>query len=108
MNAQAQELVVVVEQPLTNEYGSSYGTRYLVFATKAQDAVDWITANLDGEDGKPYYEGRDVWNQVQVEIISAYDEAGNLDRSPFWDLLALFANKDIGPSVLKRIARLMP
>jgi len=102
------ENVVVVEQALANECGSRYGFRYLVFAQTTQAADAWIAANLDWEDGAPYWEGRGVWDQVQVEIISAYDPAGNLDRSPWWDLVQIFADKEVGPSIVKKIARLMP
>ena len=98
--------VVVVEQDLVNEYGSGYGRRYLLFAQHPQDADRWIRENLDGPDGDPYYHNQDMWNQIRVEVVSYFDAEGNASREPWWDLLEAFAKKEIGPSVLKQVARL--
>jgi len=97
-----EEKVVAVEIPLVNEYGSGYGTLWLLFARTREDARAWIRQNLDAPDGTPYYEGRDVWNQIRVDVIAYEDDR----RSPWWLLLEQFARKEIGPSALKRIARL--
>ena len=67
---------------------------------------EWIRQNLDEEDGTPYYHNRGVWNQIVVEIVSVYDGAGNIRREfDGWrTLIKAFADKEIGPSTLKRVA----
>ena len=99
--------VIPVRVPLINEYGSGYGELWLLFARTPDEIDGWIADNLDGDDGMPYYE-RDILDQCRIEPITVYDQHGNLTRSPWWTLLEQFATKDIGPSILKKIARLMP
>jgi len=98
--------LVCVNVPLVNEYGSGYGVHHMIFCTHPSDAEKFIADNLDGEDGTPYWEGRGVWDQETVTVVSYYDDAGNASREPWWQLLELFAKKDIGPSALKDIARM--
>lgn len=98
--------VVAVDIPLVNDYGSSYGTLWLLFAERPRNADDWVRDNLDDEGGRPYYQDRDIWDQCHVEVVTYYDREGNASREAWWTLLEQFATKDIGPSVLKKIARL--
>ena len=99
--------VIPVRVPLVNQDGRGYGDLWLLFAQTPVQIDAWIADNLDGEDGRPHYD-RDIWDQCRVEPITVYDRCGNLTRSPWWTLLERFATKDIGPSILKKIARLMP
>jgi hypothetical protein len=72
-----------------------YGWTYIVFANKYREAKKWVTEeNLSNRD--------DVW----VDIVSAYDEAGNAVRSPWGDLLQEVVNNNVGIGTLKKIALL--
>jgi len=90
--------VVDVRLKLENEYGSGYGTLWLLFCRKEEDASEWIRENLPPD----YYQG-DVWNQTRVQVCSYEEDRG----SPFWLLLEAFAKKEdkVGPGKLRQIAR---
>ena len=97
---------VVIEIKLENEYSHRYGTLWLIFCERPEDAQEWIKENLDSQDGVPYWHNQDVWSQTRTKIVSFYDHEGNASRDAWWLLLEAFAKKEIGPSILKKIARL--
>ncbi|KKW13380.1 MAG: hypothetical protein UY48_C0001G0001 [Candidatus Gottesmanbacteria bacterium GW2011_GWB1_49_7] len=93
--------VVAIDMPLVNEYGTGYGTQWLLFSETMEEANTWIKDNLE-PDGIPHWTNRGLYDQVRVQVITVDESRG----SPWWLLLEMFAKKEVGPSTLKRIARL--
>ena len=95
--------VVAVPVQLVNEYGTGYGTNWLIFAERPEDADKWIEDHIAYE---LYDSSRSVWEQTHATVTTYYDGGGNASREAWWLLLEEFAKKNIGPSALKKIARM--
>ena len=59
-------MVEFEEEPMKNEYGSVYGTQYIITGPKDKDFLD-LQDELIKDIGEEYYYGpRDVWDQISI------------------------------------------
>jgi hypothetical protein len=92
------ENVVVIIERLRNENGNGYGDNYIIFAKTEAEAQQWISDNFTDE---CRYRSRGVWEQLHFEIV-----VPNPDNTMLYTLLEAFRRKHIGPSVLKKVAKM--
>jgi hypothetical protein len=99
---------VIVEIPLINEYGTGYGVKAIVFAWNTEQAEKALLEKYGEE--RLSNQSNDVWSQLRISFITAYDGDGNINRQfeDWFDVLNQFNHKNIGPSVLKAIAKVFP
>ena len=69
---------VIVEIPLINEYGSGYGVKAICFAWNPEIA-DKALLDKYGEE-RIYESNGDIWCQLRIKTITAYDGGGNINR----------------------------